>query len=52
MSYNPAPPYNCHNGKEHILKDAFVQVNFKTNSKPTVIKMENIFLSEEKLQVS
>lgn len=52
MSYNPTPPYNCHTGKENILKDASVQVNFKTTSKPMVIKMKNIFLSEEKLQDS
>lgn len=52
MSCNPPPPLNCHSGKENILKDASVQAKFKTTSKPTVIKMENIFLCKENLQVS
>lgn len=52
MPYNPPPHQNCHNGKENILKDASVQVNFKTTSRPTVIKMENMFLCKENLQVS
>lgn len=35
MSDNRPLPLNCHTGKENILKDASVQVNFKTTSKPT-----------------
>lgn len=45
---NSPPPLNCHAGKENILKDASVQVNFKTTSKPTVMKMENTFLCKRK----
>lgn len=52
MSYNPLPTLNCHTGKENILKDVSVQVNFKTTSKPTVTKMENTFFCKENLQVS
>lgn len=52
MSYNSPPPLNSHAGKENILKDASVEVNFKTTSKPTVRKMENTFLCKKNLQVS
>lgn len=52
MSYKSPPLLNCHVGKENILKDASVQVSFKTTSKPTVTKTENTFLCKENLQVS
>lgn len=38
--------------KKNTLKDASVQVNFKTTFKPTVMKMENAFLCKENLHIS